>query len=82
MHMVWYQRPCKTIGLCFRNQFCEAIEKILPIIIGSKYFPAFDPSDNHMVQCTGRIYSRFPWHDERISHIIFPEKHKIIDVPD
>ncbi len=81
MYMVWDQSPCKTIGLRFRNQFSEPIQKILAIIIGLKNLSAFDPPDDHMIQCTWCIYSRFPWHNSHMSHTIFNEKHKIIDVP-
>ena len=42
MAMVWNHRPCKTIGLHFRNQFPEPIKKIPTIIIRSKNLPAFD----------------------------------------
>jgi hypothetical protein len=75
------QTSCKTIGLRFRNQFSEPIQKILTIIIGSKNFPVLDPPDDHMMHYTWRIYSRFPWHNSHVSPIRFNETRKIIDVP-
>ena len=40
-----------------------------------------DPPDEHMMQCTWCIYSRFPWHNSHISFSIFNERHKIIGCP-
>jgi hypothetical protein len=45
------------------NQFRNPIQEIFPIVIGSENLPALNSPDNHMVQRTRRIYSRFSRHD-------------------
>lgn len=63
MNMVGDKRPGKTIRMRFRKQFRQPVQKILPVIIGSKYLTSFDSSDDHMMQRTRRIYSCFSWHN-------------------
>jgi hypothetical protein len=33
MHMIWYQRPCKTIGVRFNQHLAEAVHKSIPVHI-------------------------------------------------
>ena len=73
-------RLCKAIGLRLGNRFREPLQKILPIVIGSKNFPALDSPDDHMVQRASHIYSYLPCHDQQLSRPISGQKPEIISV--
>jgi len=62
MYMIGNQSPCvaKRSGLQYDRP--KPFEKIVPVMVIAKYHPAFDPSSNDVVQCTGCINSGFPWH--------------------
>ena len=63
--------PSQNNPFAFLKSILQPDLKNLPVIIGSKYFLAFDPPDNHMMHCAGRIYSRFPWQNEYIMSPLF-----------
>jgi hypothetical protein len=52
MTVIGQKCPCTTVNFGLGNQFHQPRYKILPVIIRSKNFPAFDPSDDHMLMIT------------------------------
>jgi hypothetical protein len=54
------QRKGVAGGLCLRKDHATAIEKILPVIIIREYPPAFNATDNDVVEYTRCIESDVP----------------------
>jgi len=67
MEMVGNQRPCVTKRFALTDYSGQAIDKIITINIIDKYFSAFNPPADDMVQGSGRIDSGFSWHFDYIS---------------
>jgi hypothetical protein len=60
--VIGYQCPGKTSRLGIFDNGTQTCQEVFPVHVIQEYFPAFDASDDDVVQGSGRIYSSFPWH--------------------
>jgi hypothetical protein len=60
--MVGDQYPGLTGSFCLREEFCEAIEKIVAVPVGSQDPPPLYPTDHDVMQNTGSVERSLSWH--------------------
>jgi len=62
MKMIWDEHPCVTCGFSLREEFGEALQKILPVPVVYEYLSALDTPDHDVVQGTGCVQAGLSWH--------------------
>jgi len=53
--MVWYQDPRIASRFHLRKKHCEALNKVLVIVLPQEYLATLYPPDHDVVQDTGRV---------------------------
>ena len=60
--MVWNQAPRIANGFRLPEDSPQSFQKVIPVGIASEYLPHFYAPDHDVVERTGSVDSRFPWH--------------------
>jgi len=55
MGVIRHEHPCVTVRFSRWQEFCQAIEEILSILIVYEYLSTLYPTDHDMMQNTGRV---------------------------
>jgi hypothetical protein len=60
--VVVQKRPGVASRARLRQQRAQPLQHVLAVVVLSKNFAPFDPTDHHVLQNPGRIQSRDSWH--------------------
>jgi hypothetical protein len=68
MCVIGDQRPCETTGLRLDENITKPFKEIIPVLIIGEYPPAFNSTNNYVMQGSGSIDASFSWHPSLLTH--------------